>query len=143
MMPIGVAPLIAGFAAGGILVLLSHLAFRVGAGSGLREIDQLHFLGRTFSRRESHVVGICIHLVLYGVAGIAFGGLVGFGMLANSVIGLVEYCLIITLVFGGVILPLEGHGLFGLREDPWFAVDLLIANAIWVTLFTAILRLIV
>ncbi len=137
------APLVAGFAAGGVLILLSHLAFRVGAGSGLREIDQLHFFGRTFSRRESRIVGILIHLILYGLAGSAFGILVQFGMLAHTVLDLTEYLLILTLVFGGVILPLEGHGLFGLEEDPWFPVDLLIANAIWVILFEAILRLMV
>ncbi len=134
---------IAGAAAGGIVILASHLALRVNAGGVVRDLDQLRLFGREFSRRESHLIGIAINALLYAVAGVGFGTLVWFGILSHDAAGLAVYVLVLTLVFGGVFLPLEGHGLFGSREDPWFAVDLLIANAVWVILFEAILRLVV
>jgi hypothetical protein len=134
---------IAGAAAGGIVILVSHLAQRVNAGGVVRDLDDLRLFGRAYSRRESHLIGLVINAFLYAAAGVGFGALVQFGILAHDAAGLAVYILILTLVFGGVILPLEGHGLFGSREDAWFAIDLLIANVIWAMLFGAIFRLVV
>jgi hypothetical protein len=134
---------IAGVAAGGMMILLSHLVLRVDMAQGARDLDRLRLFGKEYSRRESHVIGIIIHALLYGVAGVAFGSLVQAGMLAHDLPGAVMFIIVLTLAFGGIIMPLEGHGIFGSREDSWFALDLLIANAVWVILFEAILRLVV
>jgi hypothetical protein len=133
---------LAGLAAGSVMILVSHLVLRTG-GDNIRDLDRLHFFGKTLTRRESHVAGIIIHALLYGAAGIGFGALAHFGMLSTDDAGSYgAYLLVLTLVFGGVILPLEGHGLFGSREDAWFAVDLLISNAIWTILFWTIYPLV-
>jgi len=133
----------AGFAAGAVMILLSHLVLRTG-GDDVRDLDQLRLFGKRYSRRESHIIGIIIHALLYGAAGIVFGALAHFGIFsADEPASYAAYTLILALVFGGVFLPLEGHGLFGAREDAWFAIDLIIANVIWVLLFGAIFSLVV
>jgi hypothetical protein len=133
---------LSGFAAGSVMILISHLVLRTG-GAEVRDLDRLRLFGKTLTRRESHVAGIVIHAILYGAAGIGFGALAHFGILsANEAGSYGAYLLILTLVFGGVILPLEGHGLFGSREDAWFAVDLLISNAIWTILFWTVYPLV-
>jgi hypothetical protein len=131
---------VAGLAAGGIMILLSHLAPRFGAGAFVKDVDVIRCFGRTCSRRESHVIGVTIHAILYSF----FGLIYAFGASAGIVSGygalpLCLYALIMTVFLGGVIMPLEGHGLFGLKEDHWFAADLLLANIGWVILYGLIM----
>lgn len=126
---------IVGFCAGAILLFLSHLAPKWGIDFGITDIDRAHFRGRVFSRRESHLVGIVVHLLLYCCFGIVFGALVTYGMLTLSVGSMAIYALLTSLFLGGVIIPLEGHGFFRWHEDHWFILDLIITNGLWMFLF--------
>ena len=123
------------------MIFLSHLAPSLGAGSFVKDMDVIRCFGRTCSRRESHVIGIMVHVALYLACGLIYGALVGQGVVSGyGALPLAAYAAIVTVFIGGVILPLEGHGLFGWREDHWFAADLFIMNAVWAILFGFIMQ---
>ncbi len=133
---------IAGIGAGAIMLFLSHIAPRFGAGNFVRDLDVLRLFGRTYSRREAHVIGVFVHLFL----AFFFGVLYAFGVEQGIANGygawpLVMYAVLLTVFVGGIIMPLEGHGLFGLREDDWFPIDLLLTNLGWVLLYWVIVSL--
>jgi hypothetical protein len=126
----------AGVSAGAILLFLSHIAPRFGAGNFVRDLDQPVLFGRHITRREAHFVGIFVYLVF----SLAFGGMYAFLVSAGIVSGfqllpILGWSLILTIVSGGIILPLEGHGLFGVKEDAWFPVDLIITYIFWGILY--------
>ncbi len=137
--------LLAGFAgigAGGVMLFFSHIAPRFGAGKFVRDLDEMRLFGRTYSRRESHVVGVLIHLFLSFFFGAVYAFGVDQGLVADyGFWPLATYAVLVTVFTGGVIMPLEGHGVFGVREDDWFPIDLLIANILWVFLYSVIVRL--
>ncbi|MBD3251360.1 hypothetical protein GF380_02795 [Candidatus Uhrbacteria bacterium] len=138
----GWAGAIAGFSAGAIMILLGHVAPLLGANRLAKDLDVLRLFGRKYSRRESHIVGMIIHLILYAFFGIVYGVAVVQGVFDGvQPFPLGIYLALITIVMGGVIMPLEGHGLFGVKEDHWFVVDLLLMNAGWLILFAAIFRI--
>lgn len=140
---------IAGIVAGGIMILLSHLAPRYGAspaGGGINEyvkdIDVIHCFGRKCSRRESHVIGITVHTILYMFFGLLYAVGVDQGIVSGfGIIPLFFYLLLMTVMLGGIIMPLEGHGIFGVREDKWFVIDLAILNFGWVILYGAFMSI--
>lgn len=139
---------IAGAGAGAVLLFLAHIAPRFGAGVFVHDTDQPHAFGRSISRREAHLLGMMLHLALSFLFGafyvfcaqqnvFAFEGLwTAYGALSFFV-----YALLIVVFMGGVVLPLEGHGLFGLADDAWFPIDLFITNIFWVALFGIAVRL--
>ena len=128
-----------GIAAAAAVTALAHVAPRLGLQAFRSDVDAARFCGREFSRRESHVIGIFIHLVLYGCFGMFFGAMNAAGVVSVHAAPLVAYAIVLTAFIGGVIVPLEGHGLFGWHEDHWFVVDLLVMNAVWVLLFGLLL----
>jgi hypothetical protein len=133
---------VAGMGAGGIILFLSHIAPRFGAGNFLRDLDELHVLGRDYTRRESHVLGVLIHLLLCLVFGVVYKVGVDLGIITGyDFWSLVIYSVILTVFLGGVVMPLEGHGLFGFREDAWFPIDLLLTNLGWVFFFSVLMSL--
>ena len=135
---------IAGLIAGIIMIFASHMAPRLGAGAFVKEVDVIKCFGRTCSRRESHIIGMLVHGSLYIAAGLVYGALAEQGVVSGfGAIPLLFYAALLTVFMGGVIIPLEGHGMFGWREDHWFAVDLIIMNLVWVILFGMIMQLIV
>ncbi len=125
----------AGAIAGTVLLVLSHLAPKLGANVYVRDLDQVCILGHDCSHREAHAIGILLHLLL----SLLFGALYALGMqegfLALQPLTLALYALALTVFVGGVVMPLEGHGFFGVKEDTWFTADLLITNVLWVALF--------
>lgn len=133
---------VAGLGAGGIILFLSHIAPRFGAGNFVRDLEELNLFGREYTRRESHVIGVFIHLLLCLISGVVYkfgvdlGIASGYGFWPLSV-----YAVLLTIFFGGVVMPLEGHGLFGIREDVWFPVDLLLTNLGWVFFYSFLLSL--
>lgn len=136
--------MIAGISAGGIMLFLSHVAPYFKAGNFVRDLDQPVLFGRTITRREAHLVGIFVFLILSAVFGGLFGWLVETGLVAGfQFLPSVIWSVILTLVYGGIILPLEGHGFFGLKEDAWFPVDLVITNFLWAVLFWQIAGLLI
>jgi hypothetical protein len=133
---------VAGIVAGGIMILLSHLAPRYGAGEYVKDIDVIVCFGRKCSRRESHVIGLMVHTILYTFFGMLYAVGVEQGIVNGfSLIPLSFYLVLITVILGGIFMPLEGHGLFGVREDKWFIIDLALANLGWVLLYGAFMSI--
>lgn len=122
-----IAGLITGSIAGTILLFLSYLAPYVGAGN---------FLGKTFSQREGQYIGILVHVISSALFGLLYAASVTYGIISDfSFVHLLEWSGVMTLIVGGIIMPLEGHGLFGIKEDAWFPIDLYITNLLWCVLY--------
>jgi uncharacterized membrane protein (DUF2068 family) len=133
---------IAGAGAGGVLLFLSHVAPRFGAGNFIRDLDEIRVLGRAVTHREAHILGMFIHVVLSFCFGVLFAYFVASGVVQGyTLIPLLLYAALMTVVMGGVVMPLEGHGVFGRKEDAWFPIDLMITNLLWVFLYWCIIRL--
>ncbi len=139
---------IAGAGAGGILLFLSHIAPRFGAGVFVHDSDQPRVFGRSVSRREAHLLGMMLHLALSFLFGAFYAFCVGYNVfppegwaVGYGALSLAMYAVLMTLFMGGIILPLEGHGLFGLGDDAWFPVDLIVTNILWVALYGIAARL--
>ncbi len=133
---------IVGMAAGTILAFLSHLAPRFGAGNFVTEKDIPKLFGKTISRRESYLVGLFMHLSLSALFGLLFAVCVELGWLSGfQYIPMLMFVIGLTFLIGLVIMPLEGHGLFGRKHDPWFMVDALLTNLIWGHLFLVLVSL--
>lgn len=131
----------AGVSSGAMVLFLSHIAPRFGAGNFIRDLDRPHVFGKAITRREAHLLGIFVHLLLSGIFGGIYAALVAIDVFSGFfLLPLLGWGLLLTLVLGGVVLPLEGHGLFGVREDAWFPVDLLLTNVLWSLLFWWLMR---
>lgn len=124
----------AGIVASVLILILSHLASWFGVEMSF-DPDRARFFGMRLSKRESHVAGMIIHVLLYAAFGMIFGAFVMNGVFAFRLWPLMIYAFAVTIFLGGVIAPLEGHGPFGWKEDHWFGADLLIMNVVWVSLF--------
>lgn len=125
-----------GLLAGVVLLFLSHIAPMLGAGNFIRDIDQPKLFGRALSFREAHFLGIFVHLVFSGLFAAAYAGLVAVQVFDGfDLLPLMGWGLILSIATGGILLPLEGHGLFGVKEDAWFPVDLVLTNILWSIVF--------
>lgn len=134
--------LAAGAIAGTIMLFLSHIAPYFGAGNFVRDLDVPYVFGKEITRREAHVLGVLVHVLLTAAFGGIFVYLLGMGIFPDSgIISVLEWGLIVTIFMGGVVMPIEGHGLFGTKEDVWFPLDLLMTNVAWAVLFWWIIRL--
>jgi hypothetical protein len=132
----------AGAISGAIMLFLAHLAPVFGAGNFVRDLDEPHFFRRRISRREAHFVGVLVHLTMMAAFGGAYAYLAATGIFQDfSLLPILGWGLIFTLFMGGVVMPLEGHGLFGVKEDAWFPVDLVLAHAGWAFVFWWIINL--
>ncbi|MFA5129757.1 MAG: hypothetical protein WC477_02425 [Patescibacteria group bacterium] len=125
----------AGTAAGAVLILLSFILPRLGlTGDRHREADPGEI--GSMPRRQANVLSTAIHLLIFGLLGMGYGAiLVSSGLINYSVVPLLAYAVLATLVFGGIVFPLEGSGLFGWREDHWIAADLFVMNCAWAFLY--------
>lgn len=131
-----IAGLITGIVAGTILLFLSYLAPYIGAGNFLRETKNSRIGGKVISQREGQYIGILVHIVSSAFFGALYAACVAFGIISDfSFVHLIEWSGVMTLVVGGIIMPLEGHGVFGIKEDAWFSVDLYITNVLWCILY--------
>ncbi|MBI5654737.1 hypothetical protein HZC53_03750 [Candidatus Uhrbacteria bacterium] len=134
--------LAAGAIAGAIMLFLSHLAPYVGAGNFVRDLDVPHVFGREITRREAHVLGVLVHMLLTAAFGGLFLFLYSLGIFADlGIISVLEWGLVVTIFMGGVVMPIEGHGLFGINEDVWFPLDLLMTYVAWAAVYWWILQL--
>jgi len=132
----------AGFSVGAILLILSHLAPRFGAGNFVRDLDQPRLFGRQVTRREAHLVGILVHLIFSGLFGALYGLFVILGIFQNfDLLPILIWSAVQVVFVGGIILPLEGHGIFGIKEDVWFPIDLIILSVSWGILFWFFIKL--
>jgi len=131
----------AGLAAGAILLLFSHIAPRFAAKNFIRELDPSTMFGRVLSRREAHLIGILIHLILSTLSGILFAVGVQWGWAPFKILPILAWSIILLLFSGLIVMPLEGHGWFGLKHDAWFAVDALITNILWGVMYLVLIKL--
>lgn len=131
----------AGLCAGAVILFLSHIAPHFGAGNFVRDLDQPVLFGKHITKREAHFVGILVYLVLSLLFGGLFGFLVSLGILQIHFLSIIGWSVILALIYGGIVLPLEGHGLFGVKEDPWFPVDLFLSYLLWAVIFWWLMRL--
>jgi len=133
---------VAGMSAGAIMIFLSHVAPRLGAGNFIRDIDQPQVLGRDISRREAHLLGILVHLCLSLVFGIGYAFLVDQGWIKDfSILPILFYSIAVALFTGLVVMPIEGHGLFGRKHDNWFMIDVVLTNFFWGVVYFALIGL--
>lgn len=132
----------AGGIAGAIITSAAHIAPLFGAGNFIRDIDEIRIFGRGISRREAHLLGILIHLVIAVLAGAGFAYGVEQGLLSGfRILPMLGWSTLVALITGGVIMPLEGHGFFGTKHDPWFIVDAFCTNLLWGGLYLLLVRL--
>lgn len=133
---------VAGMSAGAIMIFLSHVAPRLGAGNFIRDIDQPQVFGRDISRREAHLLGILVHLCLSLMFGIGYALLVDVGWVKDfSLLPILFYSVAVALFTGLVVMPIEGHGLFGRKHDNWFMVDVVLTNVFWGLVYFALVGL--
>jgi len=131
----------AGIVASGLIIFLSHFAHWFGVEMSF-DPDRARFFGSYVSKRESHTIGIVVHVLLYAAFGMIFGAFVLNNLLTFQWWSLGVYAFAVTCFLGGVIAPLEGHGLFGWKEDHWFGADLFLMNIVWAALFGLIMSVI-
>ena len=134
---------LAGGCAGAIMSFLSHVAPRFGAGNFIEDSGlETHAFGKPISRRESHFLGILVHLLLSIGFGFVFALGVEWGWIPGyQYLPMLGYCVILALFTGCVIMPIEGYGVFGLKHDSWFMVDAILTNFLWGHLFLVLMRL--
>lgn len=133
---------IAGGCAGVILAFLSHVAPRFGAGNFIQDNAHPHLFGKPISRREAHLVGLLAHLILSVLFGFIFAFFVELGWFSGfAYVPMLAFVLGLTLLTSLIIMPLEGHGLFGRKHDAWFLADALITNLLWGNVFLVLLHL--
>lgn len=136
------AGIYAGIGAGAILAFLSYIAPRFGAGKYVRDFDTPKIFGKKLGKRETHLVGLLIHLLLSSFFGAVYALLVEYRILSDfSLLPILFWGVFISLVAGLVVMPLEGHGLFGRKHDSWFMADALITNTLWALLFFVLIRI--
>lgn len=132
----------AGALSGAIMLFFSHVAPQFGAGNFIRDMDEPRILGKELSRREAHVIGALSHLLVAAISASIYAYLVTSGVAPGyHFLPILGWSVVAGLFIGGVIMPLEGHGVFGVKEDAWFPVDLFLTQAIWAVLFWWIINL--
>jgi len=131
-----------GALAGAILLFLSHLAPKIGARNFIRDLDDPHFFGQDVTHREAHLLGALTHLVMSGVFGGVYAYLVSLGIFSDyGFLSVVIWGFITSVFIGGVVLPIEGHGIFGIKEDHWFPIDLVLTSLVWSVVFWGLMHL--
>jgi hypothetical protein len=132
-----------GVVASGVLVLLSVITPRWFVSEAVHELDVVRFGGRSLSKKESSLVGVLIHFIFSLFFGVLFGAGMNLGIFDLHLVSMGMYSIVMTLILGGIVLPLEGHGLFGWREDHWIPVDLFAMNVLWVLIFWFVLSVLI
>ena len=105
-----------GIVASGVLVLLSAIVPRWFVSEAVHELEVFRFGSKTLSKKGSRLVGILVHFIFSLFFGILFGAGMTIGFFQLNLASMGTLSIIMTLILGGIILPLEGHGLFGWRE---------------------------
>lgn len=134
--------LASGIIAGSILLLVAHMAPYFGAENVIQDIDRPTLFGNALTRRESHLLGALVHLAASALFGLEYAFLVQMRVFDDvSLISILGWGVVFALFVGGVLLPLEGHGLFGVKEDAWFPVDLFLTSVLWSVVFWWLMKL--
>ena len=128
--------LVAGACAGASLLLLTHIAPWFALQNVVRDIDEPHIFGKRISRREAHLVGATVHIIVTTLFGGLYAHLVDLSFAPGfSFLAILGWGGVLTVFLGGIVMPIEGHGIFGVKEDKWFPIDLLITSLLWAVLY--------
>lgn len=130
-----------GLIAGAVILFLAHVAPLIHAGNFFTQLDEPVSFRRRLSEREAALLGILLHLFASGLFGAGFGWLLTHGWVMADAFGYAAYTLVVVLVIGGILMPIEGQGIFGLKQDAWFPIDLLITTSLWTVFFATILNI--
>ena len=126
---------LAGLAAGTVLAFFSHLAPYLRPGDAREQGSGPHLFGHALSQREAHLLGLLIQLALATAFGAAYGWFLQLGWVGSfGILPLLLWSFALAFTTGAIVMPLNGHGLFGHKRDVWFFVNLLITNGIWALL---------
>lgn len=132
----------AGVMAGVIMTLFSHVAPLLSGGRFVQDTDEIRVFHRPITRREAHLLGIFIHLTISLLAGMGFAYGVEHGLISGfHILPMLGWATLILLLSGGILMPLEGHGFFGVKHDAWFIVDALLTNLLWGGLYLILIHL--
>ncbi len=132
----------AGTMSGAILLFFSHVAPAWSAKNFIRDIDEPRIFGKKKSRREAHLLGAAVHIVVATIAGAGYAFLITQSVVREfSFLSVLSWAIVVGIFLGGVIMPIEGHGIFGVKEDAWFPVDLFLTQLLWAILFWWIMGL--
>ncbi len=132
----------AGGIAGVILTLFAHVAPRFGAGNFIRDVDEPQVFGRNISHREAHFLGILLHLLMSIVSGMIFAFGVDRAWISGfHILPMLGFATLIMMFSASILMPLEGHGFFGVKHDRWFMIDALLMNIVWGGLYLLLIQL--
>ncbi len=127
---------------GALLLFLAHIAPFLGAGNYIVDADATPMLGAQLTARERHLIGIALHMLVSVAFGALFGAAVLQGWLRGFTAASIATWALAQWVFTCcVLMPLEGHGIFGRRHDSWFFFDALVMALVWGLLFWIVSRL--
>lgn len=121
-----------------IMALLIHLApFIAFNKKHLSDIDSHYFLGRRFSARETHMLGILLQLGLSTVFGGVYVLLVDYGIIFRDFhyLSILFFGVLIWLLKGLAISPLLGIGFFGAKENKYAWFEMFVLHQIYAVIF--------
>ncbi len=123
---------LSGACAGASLLLLTHIAPSLALQQVVRDVDEPRVFDKHISRREAHLVGVVVHVCAATVFGAVYGYFVREQLVPGfALIPLLGWGGVLWMFLGGIVMPIEGHGIFGVKEDSWFPVDLMITSFLW------------
>lgn len=137
-----VASALAGGGVGALLLFLAHIAPLLGAGNYIPDADATPIFATQLTTRERHLIGIALHMFVSVGFGAFFGLAVTRGWFNGfTVTSIATWSLAQWMFTCLVLMPLEGHGIFGRRHDSWFFFDSLVMSVLWGVLFWVVSRL--
>ena len=132
----------AGGMAGVIMTLASHIAPRFAVKNFIRDTQRFQIFGYTITRREADLIGVFVHLVVSVLAGLGFAYGVEYGWIAGfHILPVLGWAVLLLLFSGAIVMPLEGHGFFGIKHDSWFILDVILTNLLWGGLYLTFVHL--
>jgi len=137
MIPIAYG-LLAGGIGGMVMALLIHIAPLITIHKKhLPDIDSHYFLGRRFSARETHMLGILLQLGLSTVFGGIYVLLVDYGIIFKDFhyLSILFFGVLIWLLKGIIVSPLLGIGFFGIKESKYAWFEMFVIHQIYAVIF--------
>jgi len=137
MLPISYG-IVAGGMAGIVMAILIHLATLVSVrGKHLPDIDAHYLLGRKYSAREAHLLGILIQLALSALFGGIYVMLVDYGIVFKNFdyIDIALFGVLVWFLKGLILTPLLGIGFFGVKEGKYVWFEMFVVHQIYALAF--------
>jgi hypothetical protein len=137
MIPIAYG-LVAGGIAGMVKSVLIHLAPLIVVNKKhLPDIDNHFFLGKRFTRRETHFLGILTQLFFSTIFGGLYVLLVDKGIIFENYhyLSILFYGVMVWFLKGALVLPFLGVGFFGVKQGKYVWFELFLMHQIYAIIF--------